>query len=282
MKSYTSSFSSLMLAAVFVSTACSCNFERMYRSPHYEEITQPKRILTVPRAHGVCVASDGKFAVIPHNKKGNFYLFYSCGKLLKIVRLPFGDKSSLIDCTFSGNNLYVASNVAKKIYKYSENGKFRIVITTGESLQFITSCQGRLYATAWRKNSRNVISYYNDKETHRFNVPGSPRGIVIGTDDNLHVTAWHSNKVLSYKPNGKLLGAKTYKGLRYADGIAVDKAGNFLIADYSNPNELLVYSPCGELIKQIRPGFRRVLDVDIGNSGTVIVSDYTGNKVYMY
>ena len=127
-----------------------------------------------------------------------------------------------------------------------------------------------------------MISYYNDKETHRFNVPGSPRGIVIGPDENLHVAAWHSNKVLSYKPNGKLLGAKTYKGLRYADGIAVDKAGNFLIADYSNPNKLLVYSPCGELIKQIKPGFRQVLNVDIGNDGTVIVSDYTGNEVYMY
>ena len=269
-----------MLATVFVSTACGCNFERMYRSARYEDISQPKRILTVPRAHGICVASDGNFAVIPDNKNGNFYLFYSCGKLMKIVRLPFGHKSRLGDCTFSGNNLYIAG--AKKIYKYSENGKLKKVIASGEIVPYITSCQGRLYATTWRKNSRNVISYYNDKETHRFNVPGSPRGIVIGTDDNLHVTAWHSNKVLSYKPNGKLLGTTTYKGLGYADGIAVDKAGNFLIADYSNPNELLVYSPCGELIKQIRPGFRRVLDVDIGNDGTVIVSDYIGNKVYMY
>ena len=271
-----------MLATVFVSTAWGCNFERMYRSPRYKEITQPKRILTVPRPHGICVASDGKFAVIPYNNNGNFYLFYSCGKLMKIVRLPFGHKSRLGDCTFSGNDLYITGFRVKKIFKYSENGKFRKVINSREHAIFITSCQGRLYATGWGKNSRNVISYYNDKETHRFNVPGTLRGIVVGTDDNLHVTTWHSNKVLSYKPNGKLLAATTYKGLGYADGIAVDKAGNFLIVDYSNPNKLLVYSPCGELIKQIRPGFRRVLDVDIGNDGTVIVSDYTGNKVYMY
>ena len=282
MKSY--SFPLLMLATVFVGTACGCNFERMFRSPRYEEITQPKRILTVPQPHGVCVASDGKFAVIPWNKNRNFYLFYSCGKLMKIVSLPLRESASLVDCTFSGNNLYVASHVAKKIYKYSENGKFKKVIATGESLQFLTSCQGRLYATTQRKNSRNVISYYNDKETHRFNVPGpgSTRGIVIGTDDNLYVTTWHSNKVLSYKPNGKLLGTKTYNGLGYADGIAVDKAGNFLIVDYSNPNKLLVYSPCGELIKQIRARFGRAVDVDIGNDGTVMVTDAGSNKVYMY
>ena len=123
MKSY--SFLLLMLATVFVSTACGCNFERIDRSPRYEDITQPKQILTVPRAHGICVASDGKFAVIPCNNNGNFYLFYSCGKLMKIVRIPFGHRSTLGDCTFSGNNLYIAGAHAKKIYKYSENGKFR-------------------------------------------------------------------------------------------------------------------------------------------------------------
>ena len=280
MKSY--SFPLLMLATVFVSTACGCNFERMYRSPRYEDITQPKRILTVPRAHGICVASDGKFAVIPHNNNGNFFLFYSCGKLMKIVRIPSGHRSSLGDCTFSGNHLYVAGFGARNVYKYSENGNFKKIIASGDKIHYITSCQGRLYATAWRSNSRNVISYYNDKETHRFNVPGIPRGIAFGTDDNLHITAFRSNKVLSYKMNGKLLGAKTYKGLHYGEGIAVDKAGNFLIADFSNPNELLVYSPCGELIKQIRAGFRRVIDVDIGNDGTVMVTDYTRSKVYMY
>ena len=62
-----------------------------------------------------------------------------------------------------------------------------------------------------------------------------------------------------------VLGVTTYKGLHYGDGtsvrklpalstmvIAVDKAGNFLIADYSNPNELLVYSPCGDPSGKVR------------------------------
>ena len=271
----------LMLATVLIGKAYGCHFERMSHSPRYEQITQPKRILSVSRPHGICVASDGKFAAIPHNRDGNFYLFYSCGKLMKIVRLPPEHRSILLDCTFSGSNLYITGHSGRKIYKYTENGKFMKVITGGEHFLHITSCQGRLYATTERRNSRNVVSYYNDKETHRFNVPGRPHGIVVGMDDNIYVSTFN-NKVLSYAVNGKLLGTKIYKEIRRGDGIAMDKAGNILIADHWGSSKLLVYSPCGELIKRIGAGFRLPVDVDIGNDGTVMVADLGANKVYMY
>ena len=115
------SFSLLMLATVLIGKAYGCHFERILHSPHYEQITQPKRILSVSRPHGICVASDGKFAAIPHNHDGNFHLYYSCGKLIKIVRLPPGHGSTLVDCTFSGGNLYITGHSGKKIYKYTEN-----------------------------------------------------------------------------------------------------------------------------------------------------------------
>ena len=62
----------------------------------------------------------------------------------------------------------------------------------------------------------------------------------------------------------------------------MDKAGNILIADHWGSSKLLVYSPCGELIKRIGAGFRLPVDVDIGNDGTVMVADLGANKVYMY
>ena len=269
-----------MLATVFIGKAYGCNFERMSRSPRYDQIAQPKQTLSVPKPYGVCVASDGKFAVIPVNANA-FYLYYSCGKLIKIVRLPTEHRSSLIDCTFSGSNLYITGHSGKKIYKYTENGKFVKVIASGEHFLHITSCQGRLYASTERRNSKNVVSYYNDKETHRFNVPGRPHGIVVGMDDNIYVSTFN-NKVLSYAANGKLLATKTYKEIRRGDGIAMDKAGNILIADHWGSSKLLVYSPCGELIKRIGAGFRAALGVAIGNDGTVIIADYGANKVYMY
>ena len=157
--------------------------------------------------------------------------------------------------------------------------KIHKVIAGGECFIFITSCQGRLYATTEHGNSRNVLSYYNDKETHRLNVPGGPRGIVVGTDDNIYVST-RNNQVRSYAANDKLIETKTYNELRHGDGIAMDRAGNILIADLDK--KLLVYSPCGKLIKRIVAGFRHPFDVDIGNDGTVMVADFTANKVYMF
>ena len=95
-----------------------------------------------------------------------------------------------------------------------------------------------------------MVSYYNDKETHCFNAPGRPCGIAIGTDDNIYVSTLN-NKVLSFAANGKLLGAKTYNELRIGNETSMDKAGNILITDRSRPTELLVYSPCGDLIKRV-------------------------------
>ena len=268
----------LMLATVLVGKVYGCNFQRL---PRYKDITQPTRILSVPQAHGICVASDGKFAVVPWNTNGKFHLFYGSGRLMEIVRLPHGHRSYLGDCTFSGSNLYVTGHSTKKIYKFTENGKFLEVIASGESFLRITSRQGQLYATVYHRNSRNVVSYCNDKETHRFNVPGIPHGIVVGTDENIYVSTFN-NKVLSFAANGKLLRTKTYKELGIGDGMAMDKAGNILITDRSRPTELLVYSQCGELIKCIRAGFQHVIDVDIGNDGTVMAADLYACKVYMY
>ena len=62
----------------------------------------------------------------------------------------------------------------------------------------------------------------------------------------------------------------------------MDTSGNLLVVDRSNPSKLLVYSPCGKLIKRIRTGFKSAIDVEIGNDGTVMVADLRTSKVYFY
>ena len=79
----------------------------------------------------------------------------------------------------------------------------------------------------------------------------------------------------------KKIGVKTYKEIPYPDGLAMDIAGNILIADHLK-GEVEVYSPCGALIKTIRTGTRRTPDVKIGNDGTIMVSDYEISKVFLY
>ena len=102
----------------------------------------------------------------------------------------------------------------------------------------------------------------------------------MGIDGNLYVANWKRKQVYVYTPEGRRVGVTTYKELYYGDGIAMDTAGNILIADHVG-NKVEVYSPCGALIKTIKGPFRAV-DVEIGNDGTVMVSDSVGNRVLMY
>ena len=54
----------------------------------------------------------------------------------------------------------------------------------------------------------------------------------------------------TYTPEGRRIGVTTYQEVHRADGIAMDTAGNLLIADH-DMGEAKVYSPCGALIKTI-------------------------------
>ena len=83
-----------------------------------------------------------------------------------------------------------------------------------------------------------------------------------------------------YTPERRRVGVTTYKEIHLGDGLAMDTAGNLLIADHAR-GKVEVYSPCGALIKTIRTGTQYALDVEIGNDGTVLVADL-GGKVLMY
>ena len=52
--------------------AFACYYERMSRSPNYAMITTPKKTLSIPKAHGICVAPNGNFAVMMWNNAKRF------------------------------------------------------------------------------------------------------------------------------------------------------------------------------------------------------------------
>ena len=227
--------------------ALACDYDRMSRLPIYDNIQEPKKILNIPQAHGLCVAASGDSAIIPYNLGGKFYLYHSCGKLMRVVRLP-GGFGKAADCEFVQRNLYVADDTGKKLYKYSANGNFLQLVARGEHFAFMTSCKGHLYVALGKQRKRNIVVYYNDKETHRFDVPERPRDIVVGTDGNIYVATW-TNKIRVFSLKGKRIKEITYGNIHNSDGIAMDTSGNLLVTDRSNPSKLLVYSPCGKLIK---------------------------------
>ena len=129
---------------------------------------------------------------------------------------------------------------------------------------------------------QNVYVYNtNGKLIRRISVPANhARGVIVGIDGNLYVSIW-KKQVYIYTPEGRKVGVTTYREVQQADGLAMDTAGNLLIADHSR-GKVEVYSPCGALIKTIRTGTRNAVDVEIGNDGTVMVADYVASKVFMY
>ena len=255
--------------------AFACYYERMSRSPNYAKITTPKKTLNVPNAFGICVAPNGNFAVISYNYARKIRIYYSCGKLMKEFYLSFRRGS---DCAFTDRNLYVVDSKGNKVYVLSTIGKFIRYFATVEILR-IAACQDRLYLTT-SGTGQNVLVYNtNGGLIRRISVPGSTRGIAVGIDGNLYVTS--GNRKYVYTPEGRRVGVTTYQEVYSADGLAMDTAGNLLIADHGK-GKVEVYSPCGALIKTIRTGTRHTSDVEIGNDGTILVADYVTSKVYMY
>ena len=265
--------------------AFACNYERMSRIPNYAEITTPKKTLNIPNVYGICVAPNGNFAVMSLNNAKKIRIYYSCGKLMKEVDLSKQGFVLAIDCAFTDRSLYVADHGGNKVYELSTIGKFIRTLATGMRTGVnpwrIAACQDRLYITT-NTGGQNVYMYdtRNDKQIRRISVPvNRARGVMVGIDGNLYVSSWHRKQVYTYTPEGKQVGVTTYREAKYGDGLAMDTAGNLLIADHGS-GKVEVYSPCGALMKTIRTGTRYTIDVEIGNDGTVLVADYS--KVLMY
>ena len=261
--------------------AFACYYERMSRSPNYAMITKPKKAISVPNAHGICVAPNGNFAVMMWNHAKKIRIYYSCGKLMKEVDLSKQGFTLSADCAFTDRNLYVADHSGKKVYVLSTIGKFIRSFATVEHTMHIAACQDRLYITT-NGAKQNVLVYdTNGRLIRRISVPAiNARGVIVGIDGNLHVSNWQRKQVYVYTPEGRRVSVTTYNEITLADGLAMDTAGNLLIADHGK-GKVEVYSPCGALIKTIRTT-RYAADVEIGNDGTVLVADNASHKVFMY
>ena len=262
--------------------AFACNYERMSRIPNYAKITTPKKILNIPRAHGICVAPNGNFAVVSNIDAKKIRIYYSCGKLMKLMDLSKQGLQQAVDCAFTDQRLYVADHNGKKVFELSTIGKFIQIFATGPHLVRIAACKDRLYMTT-NSGGQNVYVYNtNGKLIRRISVPATQtRGVIVGIDGNLYVSNWQRKQVYTYTPEGRQVGVTTYREIHLADGLAMDTAGNLLIADHAR-GKVEVYSPCGALIKTIRTGTRYAVDVEIGNDGTIMVADYIASKVFLY
>ena len=143
--------------------AFACYYERMSRSPSYAKITTPKKTLSIPRAHGICIAPNGNFAVMSPNNAKKIRIYYSCGKLMKTVNLEHGFRAAH-DCAFTERYLYVADYNGRKVHVLSPLGKFVRVLATGVTFFRIEACRNRLYVTT-AHGGQNVHVYDTNNES---------------------------------------------------------------------------------------------------------------------
>ena len=266
----------LAVALVLTTQVSACNYERMSRTPDYAKLTTPKKVINVPNPHGICIAPNGNFAVTSWNKDSKIYLYYACGKLIKVVDLRKHGYRLSGDCAFSESNLYVTSTSTNQVYELSSNGEFIRVFASGQNFVRIAICRNRFYFTNYIRNSNNFFIYDNNgKLLSSHHLPGHTCGVVVGMDDKVYVSI--RKKVNTYTLEGKLISSKPM----VADGLGMDNAGHLLVTDHKS--SVAVYSPCGEAVKTISTGRKGITsDVEIGNDGTVLVADSASSKVYMY
>ena len=281
----------LTVASVFFfsTQAFACYYERMSTVPSYAGIDKPKQMLNVPKAHGICVAPNGNFAVVSWNKEGKISFFLSCGKPWRAVDLRkqgIKNNGQFGDCVFTKHRLYVTDSTGK-IYELSTNGKLLKTLKTSEPSFRISACENQLFVTS---RQHLIIYDQNGKVMNKLRVPGEARGVLLGMNDKFYVTMGGKKGVYSHSrrldddviTNEKAIQAATttYKEISYADGLAMDTAGNLLLADHSG--RVLVYSPCGEMIKTVKTTGGGAVDVEIGNDGTILVAVPSASKVLLY
>ena len=271
-----------LIVAVCIAEAYSggCGqYKRMSRVPNYQAISSPKKTLNIPKAHGICFAANGNFAVVSWNTAGKVYMYCSSGALIKTVNIGYRYAG---DCLFTDKYLYVTDFYGKKVHLLTAEGEFIKVLATGQHFFHIALCRNHLYFTTSR-GGNNVLMYnMNGALVRGWQVPGESRGIIVGIDNKLYVCNRANPKaVYIFTLDGTKAGIKEYKELAsLPDGILMDSAGNLLVTDF-RPGKLVVRTRCGEPIKTIQIGGISS-DVEIANDGTILVADWERSKVNFF
>jgi sugar lactone lactonase YvrE/4-amino-4-deoxy-L-arabinose transferase-like glycosyltransferase len=117
-------------------------------------------------------------------------------------------------------------------------------------------------------------------------VPGAfelPAAVGIASNDQLLTVDGRTGMLQGFSPEGRLV-LSAQLGTSNANGLAVDRAGRFWVADTTN-NRVARYSPDGQLEAELRGGaqppdrFEQPIAVALGPDGTLFVADLRGRIV---
>ena len=258
-----------------IQSGCECN---RTRSP--STIGRPlKTIDEIDRPFYISITDNGE-VFISGWRKGDVYKFDKYGNLKKKFSIPKGNVTGVYA---KGNRVYVAGFSANKIYEYSMDGVLighGVIIEQNQPVGLAVDKDDKFYVSEWNTGKVHV---YNSNGTKSHVITGIgtyPRKIQFDSDDNLHVNT-HFKGVYIITKSGHHLSQLKVNDITFGDGLYVDCYDNMYIVDRSNTSEVYLCSQNGKPMKIIK-GFTQAIDVAIAPDGTIWITDYGANKVYLY
>ncbi|TFH06846.1 MAG: hypothetical protein E4H14_09855, partial [Candidatus Thorarchaeota archaeon] len=108
-------------------------------------------------------------------------------------------------------------------------------------------------------------------------------GITTDSDANLYVSYRDAaiSGIRKYSPSGEMIGYIGGEWLSQPFGVSVDTDGNIYVADRGN-NDVLKFSPAGDLLPTPWSGLIEPRAVDIDSDGNVYVADTGNNRVIIF
>ena len=265
-------------------------------SRDYTTLKNPVQTITgINNPCFMAFSKDGKMFVTSYTDHC-IYVYDSSGR----QKTTIGSKGSgslkfkqPIGIAISRDIMYVAEKEGHRIHKLTLGRRFLGTFSSKGSgeVQFFNPwdiCIGpdnRLYVVD-TSNQCIQVFHHDDTFSHIICKESSGgalkslRGISFDFSGQLHVTCCISNTVSVFTPEGQYIRQYGQSHLNGPCGIAIDSAGNSLVANYSGAS-LSIFDPHGNFIHSIR-GFNNPVGVAVASNGSVWVADKDNNRLVKY
>ena len=214
---------------------------------------------------------------------GHVHIFDKDGNFQKKFKTP---TATLTGVCGKGDQVYVASYSGGKIYEYTTDGKLigdKLSITqpVGVAVDF----DNKIYVSqcALFHGDTGKIHVYNPDGSKSYEISGigiNPRKIQFDSDGNIRVPDYSNSTIFVVSKSGTVL-SKFKIGVNTTEGLYVDSDDNMYVRTNGGTGEVYICDKNGKQIKVIK-GFKGDGDAFIAPDGTLWITDYYGDKVYLY
>ena len=237
-----------------------------------------KTITGISAPINIYITDDGKVFITGWGD-GHVHIFDKDGNFQKKFKPP---TAGLIGVCGKCDRVYVASFSGSKIYEHTTDGeliedKLRVTQPVGVGVD----SDGTFYVS---QQATGKIHVHNPDGSKSFEMSGIgtyPRKIQFDSDGNIRVPDFYTGTVFVVSKSGTVISKLKIQGVNWAEGLFVDSDDNMYVCDRSSPGEVYICDKNGKRIKVIK-GFKGAGDASIAPDGTLWITDFTGDKVYLY